>query len=83
MTHLPLTLLGMTLLMSLNGRTVQAQVAEQDSLALVALYNATDGPNWSRVTNWLMEPVSQWDGVGVEGNRVTRLSPVPDLTFFG
>ncbi len=69
-----MTLLGVMLLMSLNGRTVQAQVAEQDSLALVALYNATDGPNWSRITNWLTRPVSQWDGVRVEGNRVTRLS---------
>ena len=25
--------------------------SEQDSLALVALYNATDGPNWTDNTN--------------------------------
>ena len=38
--------------------------AENDRAALVALYNATDGPNWSHNTNWLSDlPISKWDGV--------------------
>ncbi len=37
----------------------------QDSLTLVALYNKTDGPNWSDNTNWLVpgQPISTWYGV--------------------
>ena len=69
-----MTLLGVMLLMSLNGRTVQAQVAEQDSLALVAFYHATDGPNWRYKGGWLTDPLSsRWRGVTVTGVRVTRL----------
>ena len=52
------------------------QVVEEDSLALVALYNSTDGPNWTNHDNWLSGPVSTWYGVTVDGDRVIRL----DLT---
>ena len=48
MTRLPIMLLGAVLLVTLSGRKAQAQVSEQDSLALVALYNATDGHDPSR-----------------------------------
>ena len=41
------------------------QVTTQDSLALVALYNSTGGPNWTNNTNWLNGPVSTWHGVTV------------------
>ena len=46
-----------------------------DAVALVALYNATDGPNWSDNTNWLTDsPISDWSGVTasniVEGGAV-------------
>jgi Leucine-rich repeat (LRR) protein len=51
-----------------------AQVDIQDSLALVALYNSTDGPNWLRHDNWLTSaPVSSWDGVYLTGNRVSEM----------
>ncbi len=52
---------------------LNAQVLPQDSLALVDLYNTTNGPNWSNNTNWLAGPVSTWNGVVVTGNRVTVL----------
>ena len=52
----------------------QAQVAQEDSLALVAFYQATDGPNWGDNTNWLTGPVASWVGVTVSGDRVTELS---------
>lgn len=53
----------------------KAQVLEQDSLALVAFYNSTNGPGWYSHTNWLSpgKPVRTWNGVKVIGNRVVRL----------
>jgi len=49
-------------------------VTRQDYDALVALYNATDGANWTDNTNWLSaNPVSTWFGVTVSGNRVTNI----------
>ena len=44
--------------------------------ALVALYNATDGPNWSVNTNWLSDrPISDWAGVYTDrSGRVSSLS---------
>jgi Leucine-rich repeat (LRR) protein len=44
-----------------------------DSLALVALYNATDGPSWSNANNWLNGNINTWEGVGVSSGRVTQL----------
>ena len=46
------------------GAAVTPAAVETDREALVALYNATDGPNWSNNTNWLSdEPIGQWYGV--------------------
>ena len=44
--------------------------------ALVALYNATDGANWTLDANWLSEePIGSWDGVYTNHyGHVTRLS---------
>jgi len=50
-----------------------AQVLQQDSLALVAFYNSTGGPDWNNNSNWLTGPVSTWYGVTVEGGWVTKL----------
>ena len=54
-----------------------AEIADADSdrAVLVALYNATNGPNWTKNGNWLSEmPLGQWHGVttNTEG-RVTRI----------
>ena len=39
-----------------------------DRATLVALYNATDGANWTNNTNWLTNaPLGQWYGVSVRG----------------
>ncbi|MCX6269651.1 MAG: hypothetical protein NTU44_00240, partial [Bacteroidetes bacterium] len=43
--------------------SLPAQVVPQDSLALVDLYNFTNGPNWFNHTNWLTGPVSSWYGI--------------------
>ena len=49
-----------------------------DREILIALYNATDGGNWTDNTNWLSEePLGDWHGVTTDADgRVTRL----DLT---
>ena len=49
--------------------------AETDREALVALYNATDGPNWANNENWLSgAPIGEWYGVRTDDNgRVTWL----------
>jgi Leucine-rich repeat (LRR) protein len=54
--------------------TVQDPLILQDSLALVDLYNSTNGPGWSGHVNWLTAaPLSTWDGVTVQNGRVTQL----------
>ena len=46
-----------------------------DRAVLEALYNATDGPNWSFNRNWLSDrPISEWFGVETDGEgRVIAL----------
>ena len=49
-------------------------VSEKEKLALIALYNATNGDNWINNTNWLTEvPVKNWNGITVSGNKVVEL----------
>ena len=52
-----------------------AQVDVQDSLALVALYNSTDGANWKNHDNWLTSnPVGTWYGIKVSGNGISGIN---------
>ncbi|MDE2890608.1 MAG: hypothetical protein OXR72_20600 [Gemmatimonadota bacterium] len=52
----------------------QPPAATPDRDALVALYDATEGHNWTTQTNWLTDnPIDTWHGVSVEGSRVTGL----------
>ncbi len=53
------------------GLESNAQVIQSDSLALVAFYNALDGPNWTNNDNWLNGPVGSWYGITVANQRVT------------
>ena len=44
--------------------TAKVTVASSDRAALVALYEATDGPNWVDNTKWLTDaPIGDWYGV--------------------
>ncbi len=52
--------------------TAKAQVNTQDSLALLALYNSTDGANWTTTWN-LNNPVGSWHGVTTANGRVVEL----------
>ena len=57
------------------GARAQDGVAT-DKAALVALYNATDGANWTTNTHWSsQEPLSSWHGVTTDSDgRVTTLA---------
>lgn len=64
-----------------GSKPATAQVIPQDSLALVAFYNSTNGAGWNDNTNWLTaNPVSTWFGITVTGDRVTRLDMVGNFT---
>ena len=54
---------------------VQPTGPDSDRAALIALYDATDGPNWTNRTNWLSdEPLEHWYGVTTDDDgRVTQL----------
>lgn len=58
----------------LSDMNYDSKLRQQDSLALVALYNATDGPNWTRKSNWLTGPLETWQGVTFEEGRVVKLN---------
>ncbi len=59
----------------INENDTQGGVSKQEYNALVALYNATGGDNWTNHIGWLDPnvPVSGWYGVTVENGKVTRL----------
>jgi hypothetical protein len=65
-------LLFFALFFMTSMQSIKAQVLAADSLALVDIYNAGDGPNWTDDT-WLNGPVSTWTGVTITGDRVTQL----------
>ena len=47
--------------------SLTSEAANSDSVALVALYNATNGPSWRNKTNWLSnQPLDEWEGVSTE-----------------
>lgn len=52
---------------------VNAQLPAQDSLALVDLYNSTDGPHWKNNKNWLTSKVANWNGIVLTNDRVSDI----------
>lgn len=65
-------------LWGMNAELIQAQnldSVEGDRQALVDLYNATNGDNWTNNTGWLNgNPSNDWHGVEVDSNgRVIKL----------
>src|SRR6266487_5136740 len=70
------TLFCLVFALCVNIHTSNAQVNVQDSLALVDLYNNTNGPNWDRHDNWLTKgaPVGAWYGISVTPTRVSWIN---------
>ena len=58
-----------------TAHRVTVVASSTDRATLVALYNATGGPNWRTETNWLSnQPISTWHGVTTDADgRVTEL----------
>ncbi len=58
-----------------SGDALVTVAIDLDRAALVALYNATDGPNWVDNTNWLTDALlGEWYGVTTDGaGRVVRI----------
>ncbi|OQX82436.1 MAG: hypothetical protein B6D64_00145 [Bacteroidetes bacterium 4484_276] len=54
----------------------KTQVFVQDSIALVALYDSTNGDNWYNNLNWLDEnlPVGNWYGIEIENYSVVQIN---------
>ncbi len=71
----PLTLLLAVLLWLAPGAHAQQGSVATDKAALEALYNATDGANWTTSTNWTSDTaLSTWHGVTTNSDgRVTEL----------
>ena len=55
--------------------TAEITVENPDRAALVALYHATDGPNWVNNENWLTDaPLGDWYGIDTDASgRVIRI----------
>ena len=54
------------------NKTFPVPLSERETL--VALYNATGGPNWTNNTNWNSDnDIATWHGVTVSGGKVTGL----------
>ena len=69
-----LILFFITTFLFLLPQKAEAQVPVQDSLALVAFYNSTNGANWTNNTNWLNGQVSTWAGINVNLGRVYTIN---------
>ena len=55
--------------------TAEITVMDLERAALLAFYEATDGPNWVNNENWLTDaPLEDWHGVTIDpSGRVTRI----------
>lgn len=60
----------------------QAQVNASDSLALLTLYDSTNGDHWNNNDNWKIGAVSTWFGIDVE-NGVIRAINLRDNNLEG
>ena len=56
-------------------QAVASATPEVDRAALVALYNAMNGNNWTNKSNWLsVKPLDEWHGVSASSGRVRSLN---------
>ena len=67
------TRLGLLLTLLGAAAVTLTACAYPDREALIALYNATDGDNWTNNDNWLSDaPIGEW--YGVTTNRIGRIT---------
>lgn len=80
------TSISITALIIVSAGTSFAQVPTAERDALLALYNSTDGANWSNTTGWwdnawvgAVGTECTWFGVTCESGNVTRLTLTSNL----
>jgi len=74
LTSIYKSILVLTLLVFCSLTGLAQTVPAEEKNALIALYNATDGANWTNTTNWLSaNPVGTWYGVTVANGHVTAI----------
>ena len=56
-----------------NSFVIEQQLRKQDSLALVALYDATNGDGWKNKTGWKTARLEYWYGIYLGNKRVIRI----------
>ena len=84
LTGLFCCLLGLIVMAALSAcgsdtRPTATTSPETDREALVALYNATDGPHWHTNKNWLSDaPIGEWYSVATKEGRVSQLHLMRD-----
>lgn len=60
------------------------KILQKERNALIDLYNATDGDNWTNNANWCSDkPVSEWYGVNVRSNGTVRYINIPNNNLRG
>ena len=60
-----------------DAENIAVPINAQDQVALMALYNWTDGPHWKNKTGWSNPVSSNWFGVTVDANgRVIEINLV-------
>lgn len=68
------SLVSIAILFLLWNNSIAQTVPEEERKALITLFNATNGENWTKNTNWLSDSsVGTWYGVWVENGRITKL----------
>ena len=66
---------------TISGTAVNTNVS--DSLALVDLYNSTNGANWTNNAGWLTSPVNSWHGIYLDTTGRVSLINLPSNNLFG
>ena len=54
----------------------------RDEMALLAVYNALDGDNWTNGANWPNENINDWIGITIANNSVVSLD-IPNVNATG
>ena len=72
-TYNRIYILGIIICFSVFSQRLVSQVSKIEKEALVTLYNATNGQNWSNTWN-LNKPVSTWYGVKLKNDKVVELN---------
>ncbi len=57
-----------------NNYRLKLSDFEQDSMAMVSIYENLGGTSWTDDTNWLTGSLDSWNGVTMSNGRVTSLS---------